>query len=239
VAGRSGRSGEVGRRRRRTRPETAAQRIHSDAAAISLSAPLRARAFVAQAFFTHAPGLKVVIPSSPADAKGLLLAAIADPNPVLFFEPKMMYRGAAEPVPSGWHTVPLGFARTLRPGEDVTLVGWGQQVHVLMAAAEAAAAAHGISCEVIDLRTLLPWDVRCVQASVNRTGRLVVSHEAPLTGGFGAEIVATIARRCFTRLESPPLRVCGRDTPFPLTLEPLYLPGVQRVLDAIVAAVKF
>ena len=118
-----------------------------------------------EAFFTQVPGLKVVVPSSPADAKGLLLAAIADPNPVLFFEPKLLYRGATEEVPEGHYTVPLGAARTLRQGTDVTLVGWGQQMRVLLAAAERAAADHGVSCDVIDLRTLLPWDAAAVTAS--------------------------------------------------------------------------
>lgn len=144
------------------------------------------------------------------------------------------YRTAVEDVPPGDYTIPLGSARTVREGGDVTLVGWGAQVLVLEEAARRAAAlAEPISCEVLDLRTLLPWDAAAVEASVNRTGRLVVSHEAPLTGHFGAEVAARVAERCFLRLEAPPLRVTGADTPFPLAYEPVYLPGVDRVLEAV------
>uniref|UniRef100_A0A7S0WVT6 3-methyl-2-oxobutanoate dehydrogenase (2-methylpropanoyl-transferring) n=1 Tax=Chlamydomonas leiostraca TaxID=1034604 RepID=A0A7S0WVT6_9CHLO len=192
-----------------------------------------------EAFFTHVPGLKVVIPSSPAEAKGLLLSAIKDPDPVVFFEPKMMYRTAVEEVPQGWYTIPLGVGRRVAAGHDVTLVGWGQQVLVLEAAARKVAAEEGITCDVLDLRTLMPWDVGLVEESVRRTGRLIVSHEAPLTSGFGAEVVATISRRAFSRLEAPPLRVCGADTPFPLVAEPAYLPGVGRVVEAIRATAHY
>ncbi|KAG1655586.1 hypothetical protein FOA52_005885 [Chlamydomonas sp. UWO 241] len=192
-----------------------------------------------EAFFTHVPGLKVVIPSTPSDAKGLLLAAIRDPDPVVFFEPKMLYRTAVGVVPEDDFEVPIGKARVVSAGIDVTLVGWGPQVQVLQAAAQKAQTENGVSCEVIDLRTLMPWDVDTVCESVGKTGRLVVSHEAPQTGGFGAEIIATVARRCFLRLESPPLRVAGADTPFPLVFEPLYLPSLQRVMRAIRQTVKF
>ncbi|PNH07801.1 2-oxoisovalerate dehydrogenase subunit beta, mitochondrial [Tetrabaena socialis] len=192
-----------------------------------------------EAFFTHVPGLKVVMPSSPAEAKGLLLASIREPDPVIFFEPKMMYRTAVEDVPEGDYMLPLGVARIVAEGSDVTLVGWGQQVLVLQQAAVQLEAQHGISCEVIDLRTLLPWDAEAVCASVSKTGRLVVSHEAPLTSGFGAEVAATVATRCFTRLESPPVRVCGADTPFPLVFESVYLPGVARVVEAVRQTVAF
>jgi 2-oxoisovalerate dehydrogenase E1 component beta subunit len=192
-----------------------------------------------EAFFTHVPGLKVVMPSGPADAKGLLLASIADDNPVVFLEPKMLYRTAVEPVPAAPYRVPLGAAAVVRPGTDATLVGWGQQVGVLLAAAQELASEHGVSAEVIDLRTLLPWDAATVEASVNRTGRLVVAHEAPLTSGFGAEVAAHVAAACFTRLEAPPTRVAGWDTPFPCVLEPAYVPGQQRVVDAVLASVRF
>ncbi|KAL6758550.1 thiamine diphosphate-binding protein [Haematococcus lacustris] len=192
-----------------------------------------------EAFFTHVPGLKVVMASSPAEAKGLLLAAIADPDPVIFFEPKMLYRASVEEVPLGAYTLPLGKAAFLATGNDVTLVGWGQQVLVLQQAAQLALQQDGISCDVISLRTLLPWDVEAVVASVNKTGRVIVSHEAPVTSGFGAEVVSTLTERCFLRLAAPPVRVCGRDTPFPLIMEPLYLPSVQRVLDAIRTTAKF
>uniref|UniRef100_A0A061R5B9 3-methyl-2-oxobutanoate dehydrogenase (2-methylpropanoyl-transferring) n=1 Tax=Tetraselmis sp. GSL018 TaxID=582737 RepID=A0A061R5B9_9CHLO len=186
-----------------------------------------------EAFFTHCPGLKVVMPSSPRDAKGLLLAAIQDPNPVVFFEPKMMYRTVVEDVPSEPFTEPLGTAAVRREGGDVTLVGWGPTVPLLMQAAAQVAKQDGIEAEVVDLRTLLPWDADCVEASVSKTGRLVVSHEAPVTSGFGAEVVARVTRRCFFRLEAPPLRVCGQDTPFPLVCEPLYLPTVKKLIGAI------
>lgn len=192
-----------------------------------------------EAFFTHVPGVKVVMPSGPADAKGLLLASIADDNPVVFLEPKMLYRTAVEAVPIAPYRLPLGQAAIPRPGTDVTLVGWGQQVGVLLAAADALARDHSVSSEVIDLRTLLPWDAATVEASVNRTGRLVVSHEAPLTSGFGAEIAAHVASACFTRLEAPPARVTGWDTPFPCVLESAYVPGQQRVVDAVLETVRF
>ncbi|KAL6778425.1 hypothetical protein ACKKBF_B14740 [Auxenochlorella protothecoides x Auxenochlorella symbiontica] len=145
----------------------------------------------------------------------------------------MLYRTAVEDVPTGDYSIPLGQARIARAGSDVTLVGWGQQVLVLEQAAKELAASDGIEAEVIDLRTLLPWDAEAVAASVEKTGRLVVSHEAPLTSGFGAEIVAAISDRCFYSLEAPPLRIAGYDTPFPLVCEPLYLPGVQRVVDGV------
>ncbi|KAI8466901.1 MAG: thiamine diphosphate-binding protein [Monoraphidium minutum] len=193
-----------------------------------------------ESYFAAVPGLKVVMPSSPAEAKGLLLACIREPDPCIFFEPKMLYRTQVEDVPVGDYTLPLGVARRLAEGSDVTLVGWGAQVLVLQQAARAAAAlSPPISCEVLDLRTLMPWDEAAVTASVNKTGRLIVSHEAPVTGHFGAEIAARVSERCFLRLEAPPMRVCGMDTPFPLVYEALYLPGVERVLDAIRASVAY
>ncbi|KAL4423502.1 hypothetical protein ABPG77_003635 [Micractinium sp. CCAP 211/92] len=186
-----------------------------------------------EAFFTHIPGVKVVMPSGPREAKGLLLASIREPDPVIFFEAKMLYRTAVEDVPEGEFEIPLGRARTVQQGSDITLVGWGQQVKVLELAAREVQERDGISCEVLDLRTLLPWDADSVEASVRKTGRLLVSHEAPVTSGFGAEVVSTIADRCFWSLEAPPARVCGYDTPFPLVFEPLYLPTARRVAEAI------
>ena len=191
-----------------------------------------------EAFFTHAPGLKVVMPSGPRDAKGLLLASIRDDNPVVFFEPKIMYRTSVEDVPLGDFEVPLGKAKTVRAGSDVTLVGWGSQVGVLMQAAEEVAS-DGIDAEVIDLRTLLPWDTEAVVESVNRTGRLLVSHEAPITSGFGAEVVSTIAKECFLRLEAPPSRICGVDVPFPLVLETAYLPRCSKIVEEIKHMVNY
>lgn len=193
-----------------------------------------------ESYFAAVPGLKVVMPSSPSEAKGLLLACIREPDPCVFFEPKMLYRTMVEDVPVGDYSLPLGVARVVARGSDVTLVGWGAQVLVLQQAAkQAATLSPPISCEVIDLRTLAPWDVDTVTASVNKTGRLIVSHEAPLTGHFGAEVAARVAERCFLRLEAPPIRVCGADTPFPLVCEPLYLPGVDRVMDAIRGSVSY
>ncbi|GAB4818066.1 hypothetical protein N2152v2_005112 [Parachlorella kessleri] len=217
-----------------------------------------------EAFFTHVPGVKVVMPCGPAQAKGghaqagaggwdrepaclwrilarvpgLLLASIRDPNPVIFFEAKMLYRTAVEDVPLSDYEVPLGKARRVREGGDVTLVTWGQQVLVAELAAREVEASDGISCDVLDLQTLLPWDVEAAEASLNRTGRLVVTHEAPLTSGFGAEVVSSLVQRCFWRLEAPPLRVAGWDTPFPLIYEPLYLPSVKRVADALRKVVR-
>lgn len=192
-----------------------------------------------EAFFTHVPGIKVVMAGGPADAKGLLLSAIQDPDPVIFFEPKMMYRTAVEDVPKGEYIIPLGQAKVKRVGTDITLVGWGQQVAVLEKAATICEDNIGISCEVIDLRTLLPWDVDAVEDSVNKTGRLIVSHEAPITSGFGAEVTATITNRCFARLESPPVRICGYDTPFPLVYEPIYMPTAQKIIDAVGQSLKY
>ena len=186
-----------------------------------------------EAFFTHIPGIKVVMPSSPREAKGLLLASVRDPNPVVFFEAKMLYRTSVEAVPVGEYEIPLGKARIVRHGTDVTIVTWGQQVLVAELAAKEVEEKYNIRCKIIDLRTLLPWDVDTVVEAVNATGRVVVTHEAPLTSGFGAEVVATIADRCFWRLEAPPTRVTGFDMPFPYVMEPLYLPSVPRLVDAI------
>ena len=192
-----------------------------------------------EAYFAHTPGLVVAMPRSPATAKGLLLACIRDPNPAVFFEPKALYRAAVEEVPEGDYVLPLGAAETVRAGAHATLVGWGAQVHVLLRAAELAQRQAGIDCEVIDLRTILPWDRAHVAASVRRTGRCVVSHEAPLTAGFGAEVAAAVQDDCFLHLEAPVTRVCGMDTPFPLAFEKEYLPDALKVLEAIKRVVKF
>ncbi|KAI8805497.1 thiamine diphosphate-binding protein [Cladochytrium replicatum] len=187
-----------------------------------------------EAFFAHAPGLKVVIPRSPIQAKGLLLAAIRDPNPVIFMEPKILYRGAVEQVPMADYTLPLGKAEVLKEGKDVTIVGWGSQLYVLETAiAMAEKAIPGLSCELIDLRSIVPWDIETVANSVNKTGRLIISHEAPQTGGFAGEIAATIQERCFLRLEAPIQRVTGWDTPFPLAFERFYVPSAARCAEAI------
>jgi len=191
-----------------------------------------------EAFLTHAAGLKVVIPSSPYEAKGLLLASIRDPNPVVFFEPKRLYRLAEEAVPEGDYTIPLGQARVVRQGNHVTVVTWGQSVFTAQRAADALAD-RGVSAEVIDLRTLVPLDVATLARSVGKTGRLVVVHEAPKTSGFGAEVVASITEACWPDLRAPPLRVCGFDVPgVPYALEADYLPSVRRIVRAVTSVLR-
>ncbi|XP_024358283.1 2-oxoisovalerate dehydrogenase subunit beta 2, mitochondrial isoform X3 [Physcomitrium patens] len=185
-----------------------------------------------EAFFCHVPGIKVVIPRSPSQAKGLLLASIRDPNPVVFFEPKWLYRLAVEEVPVDDYTLPLSSAEVMRKGSDITLVGWGAQLAIMEEACDEVSKL-GISCELIDLRTLIPWDKELVEDSVNKTGRLLVSHEAPVTGGFGAEIAASITNSCFLRLQAPVSRVCGLDTPFPLVFEPFYMPTKNKELQTL------
>mmetsp|Transcript_22129 Transcript_22129/g.46242 ORF Transcript_22129/g.46242 Transcript_22129/m.46242 type:complete len:370 (-) Transcript_22129:29-1138(-) len=191
-----------------------------------------------EAYFTHTPGLKVVMPRGPKDAKGLLLASIRSPDPVIFMEPKVLYRAAVEDVPDGDYEVPLGVGEVMREGSDVTVVGWGGQLKVLEKACDKAEEA-GISCELIDLRTLAPWDVGMVTESVMKTGRLVVSHEAPLTGGFAAEISSTVQEECFLSLEAPVQRVCGMDTPFPLVFEKFYVPDDLKNFEAIKKVVGY
>jgi pyruvate dehydrogenase E1 component beta subunit len=191
-----------------------------------------------ESLFIHVAGLKVVCPSSPYDAKGLLLASIRDPDPVLFFEPKRIYRAAKGDVPEGEYTVPLGKAAIARAGSDVTVLAWGAMLYEALAAAEEASQ-QGVAAEVVDLRTLWPVDIETVLASVKKTGRLVVVHEAPRTCGFGAELVSLVTERAFVHLEAPPVRVCGFDTPFPYTLEMEYLPLAHRILPALVETAKF
>lgn len=191
-----------------------------------------------EAFFCHVPGIKVVIPRGPIQAKGLLLASIRDPNPTIFFEPKWLYRQAVDDVTEEDYVLPLSQAEVVREGNDITVIGWGAQMAVLDQACSDASK-DGISCELIDLQTLVPWDKDTVEASVNKTGRLLVSHEAPITGGFGAEVAASVVERCFLRLEAPVARVCGLDTPFPLVFEPFYMPTKNKVLEAIKTSVNF
>ena len=191
-----------------------------------------------EAYFCHTPGLRVVIPRNAYQAKGLLLAAIRDPDPVLFFEPKAIYRASFGDVPTADYQLPLDVAEVTQVGTDITLLGWGAQMIQLDMAAELAKEI-GISCEVIDLRTLLPWDRETVAASVTKTGRLLVSHEAPLTGGFAGEIAATIQELCFLSLEAPIVRITGLDTPFPLMLEKQYLPDHLKIFEAIKTSLEF
>jgi len=188
--------------------------------------------------FIHVAGLKVVCPATPEDAKGLLLSSIRDDDPVLFFEPKRIYRAAKGVVPEGDYTVPLGKARVVRQGTQLTVIAWGAMLYETLDAAEKAAQ-NGVDCEVIDLRTLWPLDIDTIIASVQKTGRVVVVHEAPKACGLGGEIVALINEKAFMNLEAPPRRVTGFDTPFPYTLEMEYLPLSHRILPAIVETARF
>jgi len=191
-----------------------------------------------ESLFIHNAGLKVVCPSNPHDAKGLLLASIRDPDPVLFFEPKRIYRAAKGEVAEGDYTVPLSQAAVVREGSQVTVIAWGAMLYEALEAANQAAS-QGIECEVIDLRTLWPLDIDTIVASVKKTGRVVVVHEAPRTCGFGSEIIALINEKAFLHLEAPPTRVTGFDTPFPYTLEMDYLPLAHRILPAIVETARY
>jgi len=191
-----------------------------------------------ESLFIHVAGLKVVCPSNPYDAKGLLLASIRDPDPVLFFEPKRIYRAAKGDVPEDDYVVELGRAACVREGKDVTVIAWGAMLYEAIAAADEAQK-QGIACEVLDLRTLWPVDVDAIAASVKKTGRVVIVHEAPRTCGFGAELVALVNERCFLHLEAPPARVTGFDTPFPYTLENEYLPLAHRILPAILETARY
>jgi pyruvate dehydrogenase E1 component beta subunit len=191
-----------------------------------------------EAHFIHTAGLKVVVPSNPYDAKGLLISSIRDRDPVLFFEPKRVYRAAKGEVPEGEYAVPLGKAAVTREGKQVTLVAWGAMWHEADQAAREAEA-EGIDCEVIDLRSLQPLDLDTLVESVKKTGRAVFVHEAPRTCGFGAELVALVQERCFVHLEAPLRRVTGLDTPFPYTLEAEYLPRAPRILQALRETVAY
>jgi 2-oxoisovalerate dehydrogenase E1 component beta subunit len=195
--------------------------------------------------FAHVSGLKVVMPSTPYDAKGLLIAAIEDDDPVIFFEPKRIYNGpfdgdpnkpavpwSTHPkgnVPEGYYTVPIGKCEVVREGADVTIVTYGTMVHVC----EAAARGLGLDAEIVDVRTMVPLDVDTLAASVNKTGRCVVVHEATRFGGYGGELSATIQEECFWHLQAPILRVCGWDTPYPHAFEWEYFPGQARVAKAL------
>jgi 2-oxoisovalerate dehydrogenase E1 component beta subunit len=203
-----------------------------------------------EAFFAHMPGIKTVIPSNPYDAKGLLIAAIEDNDPVVFFEPKRIYNGpfdgfyerpvtpwAKHPkaeVPEGHYTVPIGKAAIAREGNDVTIIAYGTMVHVALATAEA----EGIDAEVIDLRTIVPVDIQAIEESVKKTGRCVIVHEATRTAGFGGELSALVQERCFYHLEAPVQRVTGYDTPYPHSLEWTYFPGPARLGPALRKALE-
>jgi 2-oxoisovalerate dehydrogenase E1 component beta subunit len=191
-----------------------------------------------EAYFAHTPGLKVVVPRNPYQAKGLLLASIRDDNPVIFFEPKRLYRASVGEVPEDDYQLPIGKAEVVTQGSDISLLAWGAQMEIIEKAAEMAAN-EGISCEIIDLRSILPWDVETVANSVMKTGRLLISHEAPVTAGFAGEIAATIQQECFLHLESPIARVCGFDTPYPLSLEREHMADHLKVFEAIKKSVNY
>jgi pyruvate/2-oxoglutarate/acetoin dehydrogenase E1 component len=189
-----------------------------------------------EAYYVHTPGIKVAIPSTPADAKGLLAAAIRDPDPVVIFEPKLVYRTARGEVPEGEHVVPLGKARIARSGDHVTLIAYGAMVAVC----EQAAGATGSSCEIVDIRSLRPLDEDAILAAVAKTGRVAIVHEAPRTAGFGAELAALIAEKALLHLQAPVLRVTGYDVPYPYwQLEDLYVPSVDRVAAAVRALLAY
>ncbi|XP_053208909.1 2-oxoisovalerate dehydrogenase subunit beta, mitochondrial-like [Panonychus citri] len=192
-----------------------------------------------EAFFAHIPGIKIVIPRGPIQAKGLLTSCIEDNNPCIFFEPKILYRTAVEQVPVKEYKIPLSKAEVIVEGDDVTLIGWGTQVHVLHEVCQMAQDSLNVSCELIDLQTISPWDRETVLNSVKKTGRVLVAHEAPLTGGFGAEITATIQQECFLHLEAPVTRVAGFDTPFPHIYEPFYIPDKWRCLHALKKLINY
>lgn len=198
-----------------------------------------------EALFTHVAGLKTVIPSTPYDAKGLLISAIEDNDPVIFFEPKRIYNGpftgyydqpvepwhrhADSAVPEGHYRVPLGKARLVREGEAMTVLAYGTMIHV----AEAVCREKGVDADILDLRTLVPLDIEAVEKSVKKTGKCLVIHEATRTGGFGAELSALVQERCFYHLEAPVERVTGFDTPYPHSLEWAYFPGPVRIGEAV------
>jgi 2-oxoisovalerate dehydrogenase E1 component beta subunit len=203
-----------------------------------------------ESLFTHVSGLKTVIPSTPYDAKGLLIAAIEDNDPVIFFEPKRIYNGPfdghydrpvtpwakhdASEVPEGHYTIPLGKAAVRRAGEAVTILAYGTMVHVALGVVEE----QGIDAEVIDLRTLLPLDIETIEDSVRKTGRCLIVHEATRTSGFGAELAALVQERLFYHLEAPVVRVTGFDTPYPHSLEWAYFPGPIRIGEALKRVLK-
>jgi len=198
-----------------------------------------------EAIFAHISGIKTIMPSNPYDAKGLLISAIESDDPVVFFEPKRIYNGpfdgdperpavswASHPkgeVPEGHYTVPIGEAEVVRPGEELTIITYGTLVHVAVAAAEAT----GVDAEIVDVRSIFPLDIATLAASVNKTGRCLIAHEATRFGGYGAELAARIQKDCFWNLEAPISRIAGWDTPYPHAFEWQYFPGKKRMIAGI------
>lgn len=193
-----------------------------------------------EAYFMNVPGLKIVVPATPTDAKGLMLAAIRDPDPVLFLEHKFLYRRIREDVPEGDYTTPIGEAKIARAGDDVSILTYGAMVHSSLEAAEIVAA-EGVSVEVLDLRTLLPMDRTRILETVKKTGRALIVHEATRTGGPGGEIAALIAEHAFLHLDAPVVRVAPPDTPVPYSppLEEFFLPNAAKIAEAIRALAMY
>ncbi|RMD57671.1 alpha-ketoacid dehydrogenase subunit beta, partial [Candidatus Woesearchaeota archaeon] len=192
-----------------------------------------------ETYFIHTAGLKVVVPSNPYDAKGLLISAIKDPNPVIFMEPKRIYRAIKQEIPDDSYTVPIGEAKIVREGKDCTIISWGAMVREAERAARELESA-GVDCEVIDVRTLSPCDYKTIIESVKKTGRAVIVHEAPRTLGFGAEISARIQERAILSLKAPIFRVTGPDVPYPLfKLENYYLPNAEKIIEAVKKVIGF
>ena len=191
-----------------------------------------------EALFAHTAGLKVIIPSNPYDATGLLMTAMREEDPVMILEPKRVYRAARGEVPEGEYTIPFGQAKVVREGKGLTVLCYGAMLHVVMEALEKQGAAE-FDPEVIDLRSLVPLDTETILESVRKTGRVVIVHEAQKTCGFGAELSALIAEKAVLSLEAPIARVCGLDTPFPYTLEMEYLPSPERITKAIADTARF
>ncbi|EPY03898.1 2-oxo acid dehydrogenase E1 component beta subunit [Paenibacillus alvei TS-15] len=195
-----------------------------------------------EALFFHSPGLKIVIPSNPYDAKGLLIAASEGNDPVIFLEPMKIYRSIRHPVPQQRYSVPLGKANIIKEGKDITVISWGSMVWNVVQAAELLEKSRGINLEIVDLRTLYPFDIETIQESVRKTQRVVVVHEAPLTGGVGAELVAVIQDRMFGVLKSPVKRITGFDVPVPqFSIEDYYLPSTDRIayeIDQMLVSLK-
>lgn len=192
-----------------------------------------------ESLFTHVPGMRVVEPRSPLQAKGMLLAAIQSPDPVIFMEPKILYRAAVEHVPSEPYTLPLDKAEILKEGKDVTIISYGQPLYLCQTALEAAEKDFGCSIELIDLRAIYPWDRQTVMESVNKTGKCVIVHEAMINAGVGAEVAATVQEGCFLRLEAPVQRVGGWTTHHGLAYEKFNLPDVARVYDAVRTVLEY
>ncbi|KAK4058860.1 hypothetical protein OIO90_000306 [Microbotryomycetes sp. JL221] len=204
-----------------------------------------------EAYFLQASGIKVVVPRSPIQAKGLLLSAIRDPNPVLFLEPKILYRSAVEQVPTADYQLPLSQAEVLKEGSDLTIISYGPPLYTIEGALHLLQNPtpdiehlipkdlRNLKVELIDLRTIVPYDIETVVKSVNKTGRCLIVHEAVKTGGVGSELAAEIQQRCFLRLEAPVQRITGWDTPFGLAYEKFYLPDQVRILDSIIETMRF